>query len=90
MFTNPVSDLYMIGMGVFSETGSLRLLRREEALLPFSDLEKAPLGVPVVASHIAILQLNRTYAQPASRYPIEHREPDPAAKKQPFATSSWH
>lgn len=55
---NPVSGLYMLWMGVFSETGGLRLLRREETLLSFGDLEKTPLSGPVIPWHITILQLN--------------------------------
>ena len=60
MFANPVSDLHMIGMSVLGETGSLRLLRGEEALLAFSDLEEPPLSIAVMSeAYNTILQLNR-------------------------------
>jgi hypothetical protein len=45
-------------MGVFSETGGVCLLRREETLLPFSDLDKTLLSGQVIPGHITIPQLN--------------------------------
>ena len=47
----------MIRVGVLSETSSLRLFRREEPLLAFSDLEQPPFGTPVIPWHNIILQV---------------------------------
>jgi hypothetical protein len=46
-------------MGVLSEAGGFRLLRREEALLGLGDLEKSPLCLSVTSRHNIIRQLNK-------------------------------
>src|ERR1017187_9484046 len=45
ILANPIPDLHVVGMGVLSEAGGFRLLRREEALLGLCDLERSPLRV---------------------------------------------
>jgi hypothetical protein len=55
MLPDPVPDLHVIGMGVLGEAGSLRLLRGEEALLGFGNLEKPPFRVSVTSGHSTIL-----------------------------------
>ena len=56
MFPDPVPDLHVVRMGVLGEAGSLRLLRREEALLGLGNLEEAPLCGSMKPRHDTILQ----------------------------------
>jgi hypothetical protein len=44
-------------MGVLSKAGSFGLFRREEAPLSFGDFEEPALSIPVILSHVTILQL---------------------------------
>ncbi len=57
MFTNPVSHLNMVRMGVLREPYSFSLLRREETLLALSYLVEPLGGLFAPISHSTILQL---------------------------------
>ena len=58
VLADPVPDLDVIRMGVFGESGSLGLLRGEEALLLLGDLEEPPRCFAVRLGHNTILQLS--------------------------------
>ena len=57
VLADPVSCLYVIGVCVLGESGSLSLLRGEEALLLFSNAEEPPGCFTVRLRHNTILQL---------------------------------
>ena len=56
MFADPVPSMHMIGMGVLCESSSLGLLRREEALLLFGEVEEPTRCFSVRLCHNTILQ----------------------------------
>jgi len=58
MFTGPIPDLDVVGMGVFGKSSRLGLLRGEEALLLLGDLKEAPGRFAVRLGHNTILQLS--------------------------------
>ena len=58
MLTDPVSNLDVVGMGIFGKSSRLGLLRCEEALLLLGDLEEPPGRFAVRLGHNTILQLS--------------------------------
>lgn len=58
MFADPISRLHMVRMGVLSESGQFRLLRREEPLLLLSKVEEPLRRFAVRLSHDTILQIS--------------------------------
>ena len=58
VLADPVSDLDVVRMSVFGESGCLGLLRGEEALLLLGDLKEPPRRFAVRLGHNTILQLS--------------------------------
>jgi hypothetical protein len=56
MFTNPVSRLNVVRVGILREPHSFGLFGREETLLPFRDLVEPPGGLFALVWHSTILQ----------------------------------
>jgi len=57
VFTDPVPNLHMVGVGIFGESGALGLFRGEETLLLLGDLKEPPRCFSMRLRHNTILQL---------------------------------
>jgi hypothetical protein len=58
VFPYPVPGLHVVGMRIFGKSGSLGLLRSEEALLLLGEIEEPPRRLSVRLSHRTRLQLS--------------------------------